>query len=141
MDEMRGTAWERVCSVKDEAVIKAFARFINDNNPIHHDHEAAVAAGFLGIIAPAVMLEGFISSAIGNRIPGAALRRKELEFLWPLYAGTTPVVKCTIVKARGRIAHIEVQVKNMEAIQEVILAQGLYVLSVPERIKIDSIAA
>lgn len=105
-------SWQKQFPLVTEGVIRDFARAIGDTNPIHRDHTAAAKIGLRGIIAPGVMVIGHISSAIAEEAPCVRVRRLEVEFLAPLYAGSHPLVSCTVSRRRGNIVFIAIEVKD-----------------------------
>lgn len=120
--------WDTVFPIISEEDIRNFATLIKDTNPVHHDTAAAQKAGHHGIIAPGVMMIGFVSSAIATKIPGVQVRRLEMKFVAPLYAGSTPCVQCAISGQSGQLAKVAVAVKN--GFEEV--ASGSCMLLLPQ---------
>ncbi len=104
--------WSKDFPIVDGDEIRDFARLINDPNPIHSDHDAAVKAGLLGIIAPGVMTIGYASSAIAHEVPGVKICKLEMEFKNPLYAGSSPSVSCIVLKKRNQVAKVAIMIKN-----------------------------
>jgi acyl dehydratase len=93
--------------------IRDFAKLIGDFNPIHHDPEAAKKSGLAGIVVTGVRIFGFVSSTIGNWLPGVRAREVEsIRFLNPLYADTPVTVECVVVQRRGPIIKLSVVVKT-----------------------------
>ncbi|MEK7114125.1 MAG: MaoC/PaaZ C-terminal domain-containing protein [Patescibacteria group bacterium] len=109
---MIGPYWEKCFEIGDEDGIRKFAESIGDNNPLHHDDEAAKRAGLLGIIEPGVRTVGRVSSTIADRIPGVMVRKLEMEFLNPLYAGSFLSVLCTVKWQRRRLASVIVTLRS-----------------------------
>jgi acyl dehydratase len=105
--------WGREFRINSDDEIRAFARGIEDFNPLHHDNATARAAGFQGIIAPGVMTMGYLSATIAHEIPGALIRRLEVDFSKPLYSMACPTVTCTLVSRRGPIAKVDFVIKNL----------------------------
>ena len=101
------STWKRPFCVGDDAEIQEFAERIGDTNPLHHDDGAARKAGLPGIIAPGVMIIGFVSALIAENIPGIMVLKMEMEFQKPVCAGTVILVSCSILQkkrfARGVI--------------------------------------
>ncbi len=120
--------WEKEFPLVDETGIKLFATAIGDNNPLHHDNEAARRAGLHGIVAPGVMLTGYASSTMACELPNAMVCKLEMKLIKPLYAGSLPFVVCNMLKQRGRIAHVAITIRN--GFQT--LAQGSCTLLLPQ---------
>ena len=121
-------AWTQDFPFVDEASIREFAQRIGDTNPLHHDEEAARQEGLLGIIAPGVMLAGFVSAAIAEEIPGVVACRLSIDFVAPLYAGSCPTVQCTVLNQNVRMARLAFTVKNGIDV----IAKGLCLLGLPK---------
>lgn len=120
--------WGKYFHVTSEEEIRVFASSIGDENPLHHDCGAARAAGLRSIIAPGVMVVGFVSSAIADQIPGVMVGRLEMEFLSPVYAESQLFVGCTVLNHRNRIAKVDVKVMNGSNL----LARGSCMLLLPK---------
>lgn len=112
MNKLAEDWWGRDFWVGDDDEIRQFAQSIKDRNPLHQDTKLAVMSGLRGIIAPGVMTVGFASSAIADSVPGAMLRRIEMEFNEPLYAGARPSVLCQVLRQRKQVADIAVTIRN-----------------------------
>jgi acyl dehydratase len=103
MEARKGTRSRHFLGVVDALLIQRYAVAINDPNPLYHDADAARAAGYHDLVAPANMLSaivdwgpGAFDSALkpdgtagmgdtqGLRIMGAG---EEMEFLRPVVAG------------------------------------------------------
>lgn len=112
-----------------------FARNIGDDNPMHNDDNLAKKAGFQGIIAPGVMVMGFVSSAIAQKIPGVRVRRLEIEFRKPLYVGAYPRIACEVLQAKGVCAKIAIVVNDVqeELSDAVVTAKGTCTLIFPKK--------
>lgn len=107
--------------------IPKFAKTIGDMNPLHHNTILAKKAGFEGIIAPGVIVMGFVSATIAEMIPMAIVRHLEVDFLNPLYDGSIVQVVCTILKQKKSIAKVKVEVYSTVAI-----AKGFCLLLIPQ---------
>lgn len=104
--------FEREFRINSDDEIRAFARGIGDFNPLYHDNATARVAGFQGIIAPGVMMMGYLSATIAHEIPGAIIRRLEVDFSKPFYSMAIPTVTCILVSQRGPIAKVDFIIKN-----------------------------
>jgi acyl dehydratase len=102
--------WSEEFNVGDDDYIRCFSALINDFNPIHHNAEAAKRLGLDGIVAPGVMIMGFVSSAIARQIPGVIALKIEIKLLNPLYAKSRVLVKCETISVRRTIARINIHV-------------------------------
>ncbi len=92
----RETCWIYSHTVDSVDDIIAFALSLGTKNRIHLDHEAAVEMGFRTIVAPGIMLCGFVEEAITEHAPKVILREIDLKFRNPLYAPSLVTVDCTV---------------------------------------------
>gem|GEM_PF-3129350 len=106
------TKWSEEFDVGDDDSIRSFSTLINDFNPIHHDTEAAKKFGLHGVVAPGVMIMGFVSSAIAKRIPGVIARKIDIKLTNPLYAKSRVLVTCGVTSVRGLIAKVTIDVES-----------------------------
>jgi acyl dehydratase len=82
-------AVERLVTRED---VKAYADASGDQNPLHLDDEAALAAGFTGIIAHGMFTLGHLMSCIVAWTGEAsALARVRAQFRAPVFVGETIV--------------------------------------------------
>jgi acyl dehydratase len=78
------------CSVSvTEDLIKRFAAFSGDRNPIHLSDEAARRQGFQRRVAHSVIQAALVSAMVGMELPGpgSVLQRFEMKWLKPCYEG------------------------------------------------------
>lgn len=107
--------WGQQFPALDDDGIRRFAKEIGDHNPIHHDNEAAQAAGLKGIVAPGVMILGLVSATIAGFKPGTLICSLEMKFKRPLYAGFAPSVTCKVVEnLEGGKMKVAITVSNGE---------------------------
>jgi 3-hydroxybutyryl-CoA dehydratase len=90
-----GQSRERVFRV-DDAAIEAFGEASGDRNPIHFDERAGAASRFGGRVAHGMLTASFISSLIGNELPGpgAIYLSQQLSFRAPVRPGDD--VRCRV---------------------------------------------
>ena len=93
-----------------EADVYLFAGVTGDFNPAHIDEEYAKKTYFGTRIAHGLLSAGFISTVLGNRLPGpgSVYLRQELTFLGAVKIGDTitaavEVVEIDTVKGRVRL--------------------------------------
>jgi 3-hydroxybutyryl-CoA dehydratase len=74
-----------------ESDVYLFAGVTGDLNPAHINEEYARNTFFKTRIAHGMLLAGFVSAVIGNRLPGygTIYVRQELDFLAPVHMGDT----------------------------------------------------
>ena len=56
------------------AMIRHWVEAMGDTNPVYTDHDAAVAAGYPGIVAPATMLQAWIMRGLKHTLDLEAAR-------------------------------------------------------------------
>ncbi len=83
-----------------EMVINDFARATGDFNPIHLDQTYAEKTYFKGRIAHGVLSVGYISSVLGNLLPGPGgiLLSQEVKFLAPVRIGDVITAKVEVIE-------------------------------------------
>src|SRR5213596_2682251 len=78
--------------------IREYARVVGEENPVHHDPEAARAAGFRGVVAPPMFCVVYSAAAMGPAVLDpelginlAMMVHGSQEFEWsePVVAGDT----------------------------------------------------
>ncbi|MHB8710405.1 MAG: MaoC family dehydratase [Minisyncoccota bacterium] len=115
MNTLWGQKWVKEFTVGNEEEIRKFARRIGDINPLHYDAEVAKGLQPVrldGIIAPGVMVVGFVSSTISENISRVMVTRMEIDFKNPLYAGSLAFVSCSVLRTRGPFADVDITVTN-----------------------------
>ena len=87
-----------------EADVVLFAGVSGDVNPLHLDHEFAKATMFRGRIAHGLLTASFISTALGNKLPGpgCVYVSQNLKFKAPVRVGDT-------VRAQVTVTHVDVE--------------------------------
>ena len=94
---LAGKTYDPVTFEVDADRIRQYADAVHEDNPVHHDAEAARAAGFRDVVAPPMFAVVYSASAMGPPIfeaIGEALPRMVhggQEFVWgePVCAGDT----------------------------------------------------
>lgn len=102
---------ESIETTVTQADVQAFAEVTGDNNPVHLDPDYAATTSFERPIAHGMLTAGFISAAIGTKLPGPGCIYLEqtLKFRAPVYIGATVVTTVTVkeLNERRRRAVIE----------------------------------
>lgn len=108
------TFGEELCLTQEQ--IRSFALSIGDHNPIHHNHQAARAAGFQGIIAsgpqPAAVFMALIATYFSRRTSMLGLEFN-LKFQKPVFPETVYAMQWTVFsvewkeKLQGEIVRLE----------------------------------
>lgn len=88
--------------VVDAAAMRLFGELVGDLNPIHHDPEAAQAAGFRAPIAYGMVAGSLFSEILGNELPGpgAVYGSQSFRFLAPIYVGDQVELRVEVVEVR-----------------------------------------
>ncbi|HEC14197.1 MAG TPA: MaoC family dehydratase [Rhodospirillales bacterium] len=81
-----------------EADIILYSGVSGDTNPVHLNHEFAVETMFKERIAHGMLSAGFISAAIGTKLPGPGCIyiAQSLRFKAPVKAGDTVTARVTV---------------------------------------------
>ncbi len=83
-----------------EKTIKDFAEATGDFNPVHLDEAYAEKTYFKGRIAHGVLSVGYISSVLGNLLPGPGgiLLSQEVKFLAPVRIGDVITARVEVIE-------------------------------------------
>ena len=83
-----------------EELVNDFARVIGDFNPVHTDQAYAEKTMFKGKIAHGALSIGFLSTVLGNILPGhgTIYLSHEIKFLAPVRIGDTLMVRVEVVE-------------------------------------------
>ena len=83
-----------------EELVNDFARVIGDFNPVHTDQTYAEKTIFKGKIAHGALSIGFLSTVLGNILPGhgTIYLSHEIKFLAPVRIGDTLTVRVEVVE-------------------------------------------
>ena len=101
---LAGKTYDPVTFEVDADRIRQYADAVHEDNPVHHDAEAARAAGFRDVVAPPMFAVVYSASAMGPPIfeaIGEALPRMVhggQEFVWgePVCAGDTISTRASV---------------------------------------------
>ncbi len=82
-----------------ESDIYLYAGVTGDFNPAHIDQEYAQKTFFKSRIAHGMLIAGFISAILGNKLPGPGTiyLRQDLKFLAPVLIGDTITARVEII--------------------------------------------
>ena len=83
-----------------ESNIELFARATGDFNPVHLDQDFAEKTTFKSRIAHGLLSVGFLSSILGNILPGygTIYLSQEVKFLVPVRIGDTVTAKVEVIE-------------------------------------------
>jgi 3-hydroxybutyryl-CoA dehydratase len=100
IDEIRIGDFAQISNTVTESVINDFAKATGDFNPIHLDQTYAEKTYFKGRIAHGVLSLGYISSVLGNLLPGPGgiYLSQEVKFLAPVRIGDIITAKVEVIE-------------------------------------------
>jgi acyl dehydratase len=109
--EAIGKEWPAVEYEVGREKIREYANAVGETNPVHHDPEAARAAGFRNVVAPPMFCVVYSAPAVGPGILDpevginlAAMVHGGQEFVWgePVCAGDVITTKAKLVDVSER---------------------------------------
>ena len=100
IDELKVGDTAEFTKTVSEADIYMYAGVTGDANPAHIDEVYASNTFFKTRIAHGMLLGGFISTVLGNRLPGhgTIYMKQELDFLAPVRIGDTVTARAEVVE-------------------------------------------
>jgi len=100
IDEIKIGDSAQISNTVTETVINDFAKATGDFNPIHLNQTYAEETYFKGRIAHGVLSIGYISSVLGNLLPGPGgiLLSQEAKFLAPVRIGDVITAKVEVIE-------------------------------------------
>lgn len=121
-----------------EADVVLFAGVSGDQNPVHLNQEFAEATRFKGRIVHGMLTASFISTVLGNKLPGPGCIyvSQNLKFKAPVRAGDTVHTRVTVMEID--IARSRVRLETFCRVGDVTVVEGEAVLMVPSRITMGS---
>lgn len=117
-----------------EADVVLFAGISGDQNPVHLNQEFAAATRFKGRIAHGMLTASFISTVLGNKLPGPGCIyvSQNLKFRAPVRAGDTVHTRVTVVEVVEVKSRVRLQ--TVCRVGDVTVIEGEAVLMVPSRV-------
>jgi 3-hydroxybutyryl-CoA dehydratase len=117
-----------------EADVILFAGVSGDQNPVHLNQEFAEGTRFKGRIAHGMLTASFISTVLGNKLPGPGCIyvSQNLKFKAPVRAGDTVhtrVIVLDVDQIKGRV-----RLETLCRVGDVTVVEGEAVLMVPRRL-------
>lgn len=96
-----GSSHIETFKVTNDQVIN-FAKITGDYNPIHIDEEYAKSTPFKKRIAHGILIAGFISNILANKLPGPGTiyLKQELNFIFPVFIDDTVTVKVEVIEQK-----------------------------------------
>jgi len=83
-----------------ESDVYLYAGVTGDTNPAHIDEEYAKGTFFKTRVAHGMLSAGFISTVLGNKLPGAGTIyvKQELTFMAPVHMGDTITARVEVIE-------------------------------------------
>ncbi len=100
IDKIKIGDFAQISNKITEKTIKDFAEATGDFNPVHLDQAYAEKTYFKGRIAHGVLSVGYISSVLGNLLPGPGgiLLSQEVKFLAPVRIGDVITARVEVIE-------------------------------------------
>ena len=101
LTEGLSASFEKVVTEQD---VQTFAQVTGDTNPVHLDADYAATTNFEKPIAHGMLTAGFISAAIGTKLPGPGCiyLEQSLKFRAPVFIGATVTTTVTVKELNER---------------------------------------
>ncbi|MAF16853.1 MAG: acyl dehydratase [Marinomonas sp.] len=101
LTEGLSASFEKVVTEQD---VQTFAQVTGDTNPVHLDADYAATTSFEKPIAHGMLTAGFISAAIGTKLPGPGCiyLEQSLKFRAPVFIGATVTTTVTVKELNER---------------------------------------
>ena len=101
LTEGLSASFEKVVTEQD---VQTFAQVTGDTNPVHLDADYAATTSFEKTIAHGMLTAGFISAAIGTKLPGSGCiyLEQSLKFRAPVFIGATVTTTVTVKELNER---------------------------------------
>src|SRR5712691_3698784 len=114
-----GARAEYTRTVTDEDIVR-FAEVSGDHNPVHLNEEYAATTPFGGRIAHGMLSAAFISTVLGNELPGPGTiyLGQTLKFLAPVRIGDTITASVEVIAVREekRIVTLRTECTNQDGV-------------------------
>jgi len=100
IDEIRVGDTSGFTKTVSESDIYLYAGITGDTNPAHIDEEYAKGTFFKTRVAHGMLSAGFISTVLGNKLPGAGTIyvKQELTFTAPVHMGDTITARVEVIE-------------------------------------------
>lgn len=101
LTEGLSASFEKVVTEQD---VQTFAQVTGDTNPVHLDADYAATTSFEKPIAHGMLTAGFISAAIGTKLPGPGCiyLEQSLKFRAPVFIGATVTTTVAVKELNER---------------------------------------
>jgi 3-hydroxybutyryl-CoA dehydratase len=140
-DELRGLCIEDLrvgqtavfAKTVTETDIVLFAGVTGDQNPVHLNEDFAGGTVFKGRVAHGMLSVGFISAAIGTRLPGpgSIYLSQNLRFRAPVRAGDTVTARVTVSEIM--LERKRAVLQTVCSVRDTVVIEGEATVLVPSR--------
>jgi 3-hydroxybutyryl-CoA dehydratase len=116
-----------------ETDIILFAGVTGDLNPVHLNDDFAAGTVFKGRVAHGMLSVGFISAAIGTRLPGpgSIYLSQNLRFRAPVRAGDTVTARVTVTEIM--LERKRAVLQTVCSVRDTVVIEGEATVLVPSR--------
>ncbi len=124
---------EEIKNIISDDDVELFSNVTGDKNPFHMDEEYAAKTVFRKRIVHGMLLAGYISNVIGNKLPGhgTIYISQSLKFLLPVYLNDTIITKVEVV-SKGEKKRITLHTYCINQDEKIVL-DGEAVVSTPRK--------
>lgn len=120
--------------------IREFATAIGEGGPLHHDPQAAMAAGHPDVVAPITFPFALTMAAMATAMFDPELQldyarvvhgEQQFDYVRPLYAGdeVTVVATITAIDSSGRHEFLTLQAEVLDAAGELVVTSSSVIVS------------
>ncbi|WP_294230379.1 MaoC family dehydratase [uncultured Shimia sp.] len=103
-------------------IIARYAALAHDPNSLHHDQDAARAAGFVDVIAPGMLLCALAEAGFRHMSPGRKIQELRARFLSPALVNTSVQVIVTAQAGAKSRVFVVSEAQDIHAIVDVFTA-------------------
>lgn len=97
--------------------VRAYCETTGDDNPIHHDADAARAHGLRNVVVPGMALAGLFSKALAEDEPRGHIDDLQIRFVSPLYIDAPFFLEGQVVRESADGAEAVWRVRARDASQ------------------------
>jgi 3-hydroxybutyryl-CoA dehydratase len=136
IDELDLGQTAEIAKTVSEADIYLYAGITGDFNPAHLNEQYAQKTFFKTRIAHGMLVAGFISTVIGNKLPGTGsiYVKQELRFLAPVRIGDTITAKVEVIEVIAEKNRVRLRTTCVNQ-EDTLVLDGEAVISPPKPLK------
>ncbi|MCZ2720230.1 MaoC family dehydratase [Marinomonas sp. 15G1-11] len=111
--------------------VHLFAQVTGDTNPVHLDDDYAATTSFGKTIAHGMLTAGFISAAIGTKLPGPGCiyLEQSLKFRAPVFIGDSVTTRITVSDINTRRKRLTLKTECI--VNDKVVVNGEAVIMIP----------